>query len=102
MLHGYVINMVSGKAPRQILLNWGEDDFDDPGEFRRDDKDGEHFENQPDVNPIIVEEKPVFALHYVNFKRFIMMHQQPPLHLYDYDLEGSYLNLTQEGKNKQL
>ena len=33
-------------------------DVYDPGEFRRDDKNDEIFEIQPDVQPIIVEEKP--------------------------------------------
>ena len=35
-----------------------EDDVDDPGEFGRDDKNDETFEIQPDIQPIIVEEKP--------------------------------------------
>ena len=35
-----------------------EDDVDDPGEFGRDDQNDEIFEIQPDVQPIIVEEKP--------------------------------------------
>ena len=36
-------------------------DFDDPGEFGRDDKDDENFEIQPDPQPNIFEEKP--AVH---------------------------------------
>ena len=34
-----------------------DDDFDDHGEFRRDDKDDEIFDIQPYVQRIIVEEK---------------------------------------------
>ena len=40
-------------------------------------------------NQLLLKKSLLFALHYVNFKRFIMMHQQPPLRLEDYDLEGS-------------
>ena len=53
------------KGLKTNIIKLEEDDFDETGEFGRDDKDDENFELQPDVQSIIVEEKPAVcdALH---------------------------------------
>ena len=58
-------NYGTWKGLKTNIIKLEEDDVDDPGEFGRDDKNDEIFEIQPDVQPIIVEEKPAVrtALH---------------------------------------
>ena len=51
-------NYGTRKGLKTNIIKLDEDDVDDTGEFGRDDKDDEIFETQPDVKPIIVEEKP--------------------------------------------
>ena len=44
------------KGLKRNIIKLEEDDFDDPGEFGRDDKNGEIFVIQIDVQAIIVEQ----------------------------------------------
>ena len=53
-------------------------------------------------NQLLLKKSLLFALHYENFKRLIMTHHQTPLRLEAYNMEGSYLNQTQEGKENPL
>ena len=46
------------KGLKTNIIKLEEYDFDDPGEFGRDDKDDENFEIQPYFHPIVVEENP--------------------------------------------
>ena len=50
--------MLPKKGLKSNIIKLEKDDFDDPSEFGRDDKDNENFEIQPDSQPIIFEEKP--------------------------------------------
>ena len=87
---GFKINIIKSE----------EDDFDDPGEFGSDDKYYEILRFKQMSNQLLLKKSLQFVLHYINFNFFIMTHHKPPLHLKDYDLEGSYLKQTQEGKKK--
>ena len=51
-------NYGNWKGLKTNIIKVDEDDFADLGEFGRDDKDDKFFEIQPDVHPIIFEEKP--------------------------------------------
>ena len=95
-------NYGTWKGLKTNIIKLEEDGVDDPGEFGRDDKNDEHFEIQPDVQPIIVEENPAVRAALRKLQTFIMTHQQPPLRLKAEDLEGSYLNQTQEENKKQI
>ena len=53
-------------------------------------------------NQLLLKKSLMFALNCVNFKRYIMTHHKPSLRLEAYNLEGSYLNQNQDGKNEQL
>ena len=50
-------NNSTWKGIKTNIIKSEEDNFDDPGEFGRDDKDDKSFESRPDVQRIIVEEK---------------------------------------------
>ena len=58
-------NYGTWKGLKKNIIKLEEGDVDDPSEFGRDDKNDEIFEIQPDVQPLIVEEKPAVhtALH---------------------------------------
>ena len=51
-------NYVIWKGLKTNIIKLKEDNVDDPGEFGRDDTDDDFFEIKPDLQPIIVEEKP--------------------------------------------
>ena len=53
-------------------------------------------------NKLFLKKSLLFALHYVNFKRFIMKHQHPPLYLEAYNFYGSHLKQIQKGNKNQL
>ena len=53
-----------------------EDYFDDPSEFGRDGKDDDFFNSTKFPTNYLLKKSLSFALHYVNFKRFIIIHQQ--------------------------
>ena len=51
-------NCGTWKGLGENIIKLKEYEFDDPGEFGRDDKDHEFFEIQPDIQPIFFEENP--------------------------------------------
>ena len=57
------------KGFKKNIIKSEEDNFDDPGEFGRDDKDDKSFESRPDVQPIIVEEKPAVRAAFSKLQR---------------------------------
>ena len=88
-------NYGTWKGLKTNIIKLEEDDFDDPKNLEGMIKMMNFFKFNQMSNQLLLKKSLVFALHYVNFKKFIMTHQQPPLCIEAYDLEGSYLKNTQ-------
>ena len=94
MLHGYIRTMVPGNASRQILLYWRNMTLINLVNLEGVIKMMNFLKFNQMFNKLLLKKSLLFVLHYVNFKRFIMTHQQPPLRLEACDTEGSYLKQT--------
>ena len=94
-------NCGAWKYLKTNIIKLEEDDNDDPGEFGRDDKDDEIFEIRPDVQPIIVEEKPAVCAALRKIHTFC--NDSPADTTTPQSLRsGREFKQTQEGKKKKL
>ena len=94
-------NYGTWKSLNTNIIKLEEDDIDDPGEFVRDDKDDEKFKIQPDVQPIIVEEKPAVCAALSKLQMF--PNDTPAATTTPRSLRsGREFKQTQEGKKKKL